>query len=92
VISLPIDSYLPQITDALRQHRVLVLVAEPGAGKTTRVPPAVLRAGLLPADQPRLVMLQPRRIAARAAAERIASENDWAVGGRRRGLPGAVRQ
>ena len=81
MVSLPIDAYLPAITDALREHRVLVLVAEPGAGKTTRVPPAILKANLLPASQPRLVMLQPRRLAARAAAERIASENDWTVGG-----------
>lgn len=78
---LPIDSYLPEITDALRQHRAIVLVAEPGAGKTTRVPPAILRAGLLSADHPNLVMLQPRRIAARAAAERIAEEQNWPVGG-----------
>lgn len=77
---LPIDSHLPAITDALRQHRALVLVAEPGAGKTTRVPPAIFRSGLLGADQPNLVMLQPRRIAARAAAARIAEENDWALG------------
>ncbi|MBC7783830.1 MAG: ATP-dependent helicase HrpB [Burkholderiales bacterium] len=80
MIELPIDSFLPQIIDALRQHRALVLVAEPGAGKTTRVPPAILRAGLLNVANPNLVMLQPRRLATRAAAARIAEENGWALG------------
>src|SRR5215218_6600018 len=77
---LPIDSSLPEITARLRESRSLVLVAEPGAGKTTRVPPAVLRAGLLGAEQPTLVMLQPRRMAARASAQRIADENGWELG------------
>src|SRR5205823_3609665 len=53
----------------------------PGAGKTTRVPPAMLRAGLLSAGHPNLVMLQPRRVAARASAQRIAEENGWELGG-----------
>lgn len=79
MIELPIDSYLPQITASLRNHHAVVLVAEPGAGKTTRVPPAILRAGL-PASSSTLVMLQPRRVAARASAERIAEENDWTIG------------
>lgn len=77
---LPIDPFLPQITQALAEHGVLVLVAEPGAGKTTRVPPAILRAGLLSADHPQLVMLQPRRVAARAAAARIAQETGVPLG------------
>ena len=77
---LPIDSYLPQITQRLRESRALVLVAPPGAGKTTRVPPAILRDRLLSAEHPNLVMLQPRRVAARAAAQRIADENGWEVG------------
>ena len=64
----------------VRESRALVLVAEPGAGKTTRVPPALLRGNLLSADHPNLVMLQPRRVAARASAERIAQENNWALG------------
>lgn len=78
--TLPIDCHLPQIVELVRQSRSLVLVAEPGAGKTTRVPPAILRAGLLSSQHPLLVMLQPRRIAARAAAQRIAEENGWQVG------------
>src|SRR5271156_6396567 len=77
---LPIDPHLPAIVDAVRRARRLVLVAPPGAGKTTRVAPALLAAGLLDAQHPRLVMLQPRRVAARAAAQRIADENGWELG------------
>jgi ATP-dependent helicase HrpB len=78
---LPIDSELSGITQWLRENRSLVIVAAPGAGKTTRVPPAILRARLLSAEHPNLVMLQPRRVAARAAAQRIAEENGWEIGG-----------
>src|SRR5687768_11747457 len=78
---LPIDRFLPEIVERLRVSRSLVLVAPPGAGKTTRVPPAILRAaGLLSSAHPNLVMLQPRRVAARASAERIAAENGWGLG------------
>src|SRR4051794_37559121 len=77
---LPIDPILPEIVASLRQSRSLVLVAPPGSGKTTRVPPAVLRAGILSPRNPTLVLLQPRRVAARAAADRIAEENGWRVG------------
>jgi ATP-dependent helicase HrpB len=70
---LPIDAYLSDIAGALRQSRALVLVAEPGAGKTTRVPPSLLDAGPL-------LLLQPRRAAARAIAHRIALERSWTVG------------
>ena len=65
---------------ALRKARSVVLVAPPGAGKTTRVPPAVLSSGLLAKDHPNVVMLQPRRVAARASAQRIADENGWELG------------
>ena len=59
---LPIDSFLPEILSRVRESRSLVLVAEPGAGKTTRVPPALLRdAKLLSKQHPNIVMLQPRR-------------------------------
>ena len=78
---LPIDSSIPEIVAAARAHRALVLVAPPGAGKTTRVPPALLKAGLLDKDHPNLVMLQPRRVAARASAARIADEQGWPLGG-----------
>lgn len=80
MISLPIDSFLPTITSTLAARGVLVLVAEPGAGKTTRVPPAILRTGLLSKEHPQLVMLQPRRVAARAAAARIAFETGTTLG------------
>jgi ATP-dependent helicase HrpB len=80
MIPLPIDGHLPQILQRLRESRALVLVAEPGAGKTTRVPPAILKSNLLTSEHPNLVMLQPRRVAARAAAVRIADENRWTIG------------
>ncbi|HEY1922680.1 MAG TPA: ATP-dependent helicase HrpB, partial [Tepidisphaeraceae bacterium] len=79
--SLPIDAHLPEIVRQLQSAKSLIIVAEPGAGKTTRVPPAILRAGILPADHPNVVMLQPRRVAARASANRIADENGWELGG-----------
>jgi ATP-dependent helicase HrpB len=77
---LPIDPRLPEILALLRKHRRLVLVAPPGAGKTTRVPAAIVRGGLLTNENPALVLLQPRRVAARAAAGRIAVENGWTLG------------
>ena len=67
---LPIDDVLPELTEALAGHDTAVLVAPPGAGKTTRVP-------LVLADEPwarakKLLVLEPRRLAARAAAARMA--------------------
>ena len=76
---LPIDASLPRIMKALSE-RSAVVVAPPGSGKTTRVPPAILRAGLLSADHPGVIVLQPRRVAARAAAARIALEQGWVLG------------
>jgi ATP-dependent helicase HrpB len=77
---LPIDERLPEIIDLVREHRRLVLIAPPGAGKTTRVPVALVESGLLTAEHPALVLLQPRRVAARASANRIAEENGWNLG------------
>lgn len=71
---------MPQVVAELRVQRRVVLVAEPGAGKTTRVPPAILADSMLSAEHPRLLMLQPRRVAARASAARIAAENGWQLG------------
>lgn len=68
--SLPIEPVLPAVRDALDRHRALVLQAPPGAGKTTLVPLALRGARWL-GDQT-IVMLEPRRLAARAAAYRIA--------------------
>ena len=73
--SLPVDTILPEIIASLRLHPNLVIVAAPGAGKTTRVPPAVL--GIVSGD---VVVLEPRRIAARLAAHRVAWELGEQVG------------
>ncbi len=70
--ALPIDTFLPEIVATLERAPNLVLVAEPGAGKTTRLPPALLRARFAQAGQ--VLVLEPRRLAARMAARRIASE------------------
>jgi ATP-dependent helicase HrpB len=70
---LPVDAYLPEIVRVLERHRAVVITAAPGAGKTTRVPPALVAAG-------RVCLLQPRRLAARAIARRIAHEQAWTVG------------
>jgi ATP-dependent helicase HrpB len=64
---------VPEILGAARKSRAVVVTAEPGAGKTTRVPPALV------ADGP-LVLLQPRRVAARSIASRIAFEQGWTIG------------
>jgi ATP-dependent helicase HrpB len=76
---LPIDDVLPDVVRHLRAASSLVLRAPPGAGKTTRVPPALLHAGL--ATRGKIVVLQPRRVAARATAARIAAEQGWQLGG-----------
>ncbi|MFN7987211.1 MAG: ATP-dependent helicase HrpB [Thermoanaerobaculia bacterium] len=69
-VTLPIDPFLPGLVRTLRARGAAVLLAAPGAGKTTRVPPALLESGLL--GEGALWVLQPRRVAARAAARRIA--------------------
>ena len=77
---LPVDAAIPEILAHLGARRSLVLVAPPGTGKTTRVPPAIVGSGLLSKSHPNLVLLQPRRVAARAVAARIGAENGWAIG------------
>jgi ATP-dependent helicase HrpB len=74
---LPIDDALPRIIDVLREHGALVLTAPPGTGKTTRVAPALIESGLV---RDRVLLLQPRRVAARAAARRMSIERGWTLG------------
>jgi ATP-dependent helicase HrpB len=69
---LPIDALLPEIVAALRAGPALVVEAPPGAGKTTRVPLAIREAGLV--GDREVVVLEPRRLAARLAARRVAAE------------------
>ena len=72
---LPIDDLIPEIVEHLRSHATLVLQAEPGAGKTTRVPPA-----LLSLDDREVLVLEPRRLAARLAARFVAAQRGERVG------------
>lgn len=76
--SLPIDAALPALLQAFRDRDEVVLQAPPGAGKTTRVPLALLQEEWLQGQT--IVMLEPRRLAARAAAERMAAELGERVG------------
>jgi ATP-dependent helicase HrpB len=74
---LPIENALPELRAAIAARGTAVLQAPPGAGKTTRVPLALLEWGAVAG---RIVMLEPRRLAARAAAERMAETLGEAVG------------
>ena len=76
--SLPIDEVLPDLRTVLGARHEAVLEAPPGAGKTTRVPLALLNEPWLAGQT--ILMLEPRRLAARAAAERLASELGESVG------------
>ena len=75
---LPIDEVLPQLIAALKDSNCVVLRASAGAGKTTRVPPAILASWRSNFGQ--ILMLEPRRIAARTAARRMAFERNERVG------------
>jgi ATP-dependent helicase HrpB len=77
-VSLPIDLVLPQLAAALGGSPSAVLQAPPGAGKTTGVPPALLDAPWLQGQ--RILMLEPRRLATRAAARRMAQLRGERVG------------
>ncbi|MBI2428250.1 MAG: ATP-dependent helicase HrpB [Ignavibacteriales bacterium] len=70
--SLPIDIILPELRSALADHRNVILSADPGAGKTTRVPPALLDESWL--NDQKIIMLEPRRLAAIRAAEYMAQQ------------------
>ena len=70
---LPIDAFLETILGHVRQSRAVVVTAQPGAGKTTRLPPVLVDAGPV-------MVLQPRRVAVRSVAYRIAEERGWTIG------------
>jgi ATP-dependent helicase HrpB len=76
---LPVVEAIPDVRQALAERRCAVLVAPPGAGKTTVVPLALLDEPWL--DARRIVMLEPRRLATRAAARRMAETTRTEVGG-----------
>jgi ATP-dependent helicase HrpB len=73
LLPLPIDAHVDAVRRALTSHRAVVVTAAPGAGKTTRVPPALIAEG-------NVLLLQPRRVAARSIARRIAAEQGWTLG------------
>src|SRR5712671_2832214 len=75
-VTLPIDDVMADIVARVRGEGTLVLEAPPGAGKTTRVPAALLDAGI----EGKVVVLEPRRLAARLAARRVAEERGERVG------------
>lgn len=74
-MTLPVDAAIPALLAALRRANAVVLEAPPGAGKTTRVPPA-----LLSLDPREVLVLEPRRLAARLAARRVAAELGESLG------------
>ena len=78
-MDFPVDQIIPQLSDALATSPAALLVAEPGAGKTTRVPLKLLDAPWL--KHQKIVMLEPRRLAARNAAHRMAETLGEEVGG-----------
>jgi ATP-dependent helicase HrpB len=78
MLALPIDDALPRLTTVLAERNAAVLVAPPGAGKTTRVPLVLAREPW--AKDRRILVLEPRRLAARAAADRMAATLGEAVG------------
>ena len=80
MISLPIDAAIPELLEKLGAGSNLVLQAEPGAGKTTRVPSALLKAAFRKPDQ-EIWVLEPRRLAAKMAARRVADERGEVIGG-----------
>ncbi len=72
ITALPIDPLIPEILAALEKHNAAVVSAEPGAGKTTRLPPSLLSASFTKNKE--IWVLQPRRLAAKYAALRVAEE------------------
>lgn len=79
-IALPIDPLLPRILAAISAKNRILLIASPGSGKTTRVPWAVSEALRASGSDGKVYVLEPRRIAAKLSAERVAEENGVRVG------------
>ncbi|MDC7222296.1 MAG: ATP-dependent helicase HrpB [Spirochaetales bacterium] len=78
-MKLPVESVLPSLIKTLEQEKIALLEAPPGAGKSTLVPPALLRSGL--AGEGKIYLLEPRRLAARSLAHFISRELGDSVGG-----------
>src|SRR5689334_12552750 len=76
--TLPIDAILPELIATVRERASVVLRAPTGAGKTTHVPPALLDAGFAQGGQ--ILLLEPRRLAVRAAARRMVQERGGRLG------------
>lgn len=74
-LPLPIDPYIPKIVETVRKHSTVMVKASPGTGKTTRLPWAMAKA-----LDSRVLVLEPRRLAARLAAQRIAFEENLSLG------------
>lgn len=79
LVKLPIDGLLPELLDSLEKNPSAILHASPGSGKTTRVPPALLSCSFIRPDQ-EIWVLEPRRLAAKYAAHRVAQECGEPVG------------
>ncbi len=77
-LQFPVDEVVPRLLQSLESSKVVLLSAPPGAGKTTRIPPAIHRSGVLKGHK--ILMLEPRRLAARRAAEFMASQLGEEVG------------
>jgi ATP-dependent helicase HrpB len=75
MISLPIDVHLPTINQAFAEHGTIIVQAAPGSGKTTRLPPALLQS-----VTGKVIVLEPRRLAAKLSAQRIAEETETSLG------------
>lgn len=74
MVKLPIDQHLEAIAEKILKHQNLVIKASPGTGKTTRIPPYLNK------HFKKIMVLEPRRLAAISASDRIASENNWQLG------------
>lgn len=79
LVKLPIDELIPKIIAAIKSHSVLIVQSSPGSGKTTRIPPALLKSTHADGGK-KILVLVPRRLAAKCAALRVAEELGEEVG------------